>query len=188
MKHSRGLQIFRDVRTPLMHLVGDHVKARGELVGRKHVPDHVWISMNAGLSVRVIISVNTDSISNAEAGFDPRVRLGIPKGTWEKLPERGIYECHRFSYEEIQGIKEVDFLPNESVFPERMILDRVHQSLLLEVFGAPYHGGMPGVHQIHSRRSGCPIPESFEGRDGALRFHFREERRMETLFFKFCGQ
>lgn len=192
MKRGRGLQLFRDLHTPLVHLVGDHLKGRVETraghLGLNRELDHVWISMDPGLSVRVMISVNTFSIRNAAAGFDPGVRLGVMRGTWDSLPERGINECHRFSYEEIPGIGEVDFLPMERVFLESMILDRVHQAILLEAWGTPYHREISGIHQIHSRRGSCAVPDSIEGRDGALRFYFPEEQRMETLLFKFCGQ
>lgn len=188
MKHPRGLQIFRDLHTPLVHLVGDHLKAKVEGVGHKVSPDHVWITMDPGLSVRVMVSVNTHSIRNGQAGFDPRVRVAVIRGVWKALPERGINECHRFSYGEVPGITEAEFRPLERVFLEQMLLDRVHQSILLEAWGTPYHRELPGIHQIHSRRGSCAIPESIEGRDGALRFYFREENRMETLLFKFCGQ
>ncbi len=192
MKRGRGLQLFRDLRTPLVHLVGDHLKGRVETradrLGRNRELDHVWISMDPGLSVRVMVSVNTFSIRNAAAGFDPRVRLGLMRGTWDRLPERGINECHRFGYDEIPGIGAVDFLPMERVFLESMILDRVHQAILLEAWGTPYHRDISGIHQIHSRRGSYAVSESIEGRDGALRFYFREEQRMETLLLKFCGQ
>ncbi len=188
MKRERRLRIFRDLQTPLAHLVGDHLKARVEIPDHKYSPDHVWISMDPGLSVRVVISVNTFSIRNGQAGFDPRVRLGIQRGTWERLPERGINECHRFAYEDLPGIEGTEFVPMERVLIEQAILDRVHHALLLEAWGAPYHRELPGIHQIHSRRGSCAVPLSMEGRDGALRFYFSEGKRVETLLFKFCGQ
>lgn len=188
MKRPRGLQIFRDLHTPLVHLVGDHLRAKIEGYGHKHSPDHVWITMDPGLSVRVMVSVNTHSIRNAQAGFDPRVRVAVIRDVWKELPERGINECHRFSYGEIPGFDAAEFRPLERVFLEQMLLDRVHQALLLEAWGTPYHRELPGIHQIHSRRPSCAVPESIEGRDGAIRFYFREENRMEMLLFKFCGQ
>jgi len=188
MKRPRGLQIFRDLHTPLVHLVGDHLKAKVEVRDHKDSPDHVWISLDPGLSVRVMISVNTYSIRNGQAGFDPRVRVAVLRDVWKELPERGINECHRLSYDEIPGIATAEFRPLERVFLEQMLLDRVHQALLLEAWGTPYHRELPGIHQIHSRRASCAVPESIEGRDGALRFYFREEKRVETLLFKFCGQ
>ena len=186
--HPRGFQLFRDLHTPLVHLVGDQLKAKVEHHDHKYSPDHVWITLDPGLSVRVMISVNTFSIRNGQAGFDPRVRVAVIRDFWHDLPERVISECHRFSYGELPGISEADFRPLERVFLEQMLLDRVHQAFLMEAWGTPYHREMPGIHQIHSRRASCAVPESVEGRDGALRFYFREEKRMETLLFKFCGQ
>jgi len=188
MKHLRGLQIFRDLHTPLVHLVGDNSKARVEREDHKPVPDHIWISVDPGVSLRVIISVNTFSLRNGQAGFDPRVRVGIIADTWVKLPERGINECHRFSYDDIPGITAVEFRTVEKVFLEQMILDRVHQSVLLEAWGSPYQRESPGIHQIHSRKASCAVQESVDGRDGALRFFFQEQKRTETFLFKFCGQ
>ena len=188
MKHYRGLQVFQNLKTPLVHLVGDHLMARVEKPDHKFSPDHVWISMDPGFSIRFMVSVNTYSIRNGQAGFDPRVRLGILRGTWSSLPERGVSECHHFSYDEIKGIEEVDFLPLERVFLEQMLLDRAHQAILLEAWGSPYLREVPGIHQIHSRRASCAVPETAHGADGALRFYFHEERRMEMLLFKFCGQ
>ena len=193
MKRGRGLQLFRDLHTPLVHIVGDHIKARLESriehLPPRHPIDHVWISLDPGLGTRVMISVNTFSSQNALAGFDPRVRVGVIHGTWEKFPERGINECHRFSYEELPEIGTLEFIPMERVFLESMILDRAHQAALLEAWGSPYRREeAPGIHQIHSRRGSCAVPESIEGRDGALRFYFHEEKRVETLLFKFCGQ
>ena len=116
MKQTRGLRIFREIHTPLVHLVGDHLKARVEQVDQKRSPDHVWIGMDPGISTWLMISVNTFSIRNDEAGFDPRVRVGIIRRTWEKLPERGINECHRFAYDDLDGIGGVDFFPDRKGF------------------------------------------------------------------------
>lgn len=187
MKRSRELRIFRELNTPLVHLVGNHLKARAEQLDHK-LPDHVWISLDPALSVRVMISINTFSIRNGQAGFDPRVRVGIIEDTWEKLPERGINECHRFAYEDLPGIEKVDFRPMERIFLEQMLLDRVHRAILLEAWGSPYQRELPGIHQIHSRKASCAVIQSLEGRDGALRFYFHEEKRMEMVLFKFCGQ
>ena len=183
----RGFSIFRTLRTPLVHVVGDHLLARSGHDGHSTV-DHFWISLDPGFSLRVTASVNTFSLRNRDAGFDPRVRVGILHGTWEHLPECGLQECERFSYEELPGVETVEFIPMERVGLEQFLLDKIHQTLRLEVWGTPYHREIPGIHQIHSRRASCAVPESVEGRDGALRFYFEEGQRMETVLFKFCGQ
>lgn len=192
MKRGRAKSVFRDFTAPLVHAVGNHLKGRVEgripRVGKVRSLDHLWISMDPGITSRVMVSVNTFSLRHEEIGFDARVRIGMIKGTWETLPERGITECHRFSYDDLEGIEGVEFQPLERVFLERMLLDKVHQAELLEVWGTPYQREYPGIHQIHSRAASCAVPLLVDGRDGALRFYFREERRVELLLFKFCGQ
>lgn len=188
MKRRRGLRIFHGVATPLVHVVGDDLKTRIEDHDHASSPDHLWISADPGFSFRITISVNTWSRRNAEAGFDPRVRMGVLRGSWDRLPERGISECHRFAYEELPGHGEVDYRPLERVVLEQFLAGYAQQARMIEVWGAPYWRDAPGIHQIHSRRASCAVAESREGCDGALRFYFREGNRMETLLFKFCGQ
>jgi hypothetical protein len=188
MKRRRGPRIFQEIATPLVRVVGDHLKGRVETPGHIRHPDHFWISVDPGFGMRILVSVNTCSHRNAEAGFDPRVRLGILRGNWEELPERGFNECRRFSYGDLPGQDTVDFRPLERVVLEQLLLDRVSAAAMIEVWGAPYHRDHPGIHQIHSRSASCAVAESSEGLDGALRFYFGEERRTETLLFKFCGQ
>jgi hypothetical protein len=185
MKRRRGPRIFQEIATPLVHVVGNDPRARVEDSGH---PDHLWISIYAGFGTRVVVSVNTLSRRNAEAGFDPRVRLGILRGKYGELPERGFSECRRFSYAEFPGEAQVDYRPLERVVLEQILLDRVAATAMLEVWGAPYHRDHPGIHQVHSRRASCAVADAGEGLDGALRFYFPEERRTETLLLKFCGQ
>lgn len=188
MKRRRGPRIFQEIATPLVRVVGNRLKGRVEPPGHIRRPDHFWISVDPGFGLSVVVSVNTWSHRNAEAGFDPRVRLGILRGGWGTLPERGFSECRRFSYGEIPGQDAVDFRPLERVVLEQLLFDRVASAAMMEVWGAPYHRDHPGIHQIHSRSASCAVAESLEGLDGALRFYFREEGRTETLLFKFCGQ
>ena len=188
MKRRRGPRIFQEIATPLVRVVGNDLKGRVEATGHDHHPDHLWISLDPGFGIRVVVSVNTWSHRNGEAGFDPRVRLGILRGCWEEFPERGFSEWHRFSYDDLLGQETVDYRPLERVVLEQLLLDRMASAVMIEVWGAPYHRDHPGVHQIHSRSASCAVAESREGLDGALRFYFREERRTETLLFKFCGQ
>lgn len=190
MNQNRGARIFQDLRTPLVHVIGDHLKI-GSGAGHSHPhahADHFWISLDPGVFRRITISINTFSRRNHDAGFDPRVRIGILPGRWESLPERGLTECRRFSYEEQPEINSVEFVPLERLQIEELLFDKVHQASFLEAWGVPYQRELPGIHQIHSRRGSCAVPESLEGKDGAIRFYFHQEQRTETLFFKFCGQ
>ena len=188
MKRRRGPRIFQEIATPLVRVVGNDLKGRVESSGHDRHPGHRWISLGPGFGISVVVSVNTWSHRNAEAGFDPRVRLGILRGSCEEFPERGFNECRRFSYGDLPWQEEVDYRHLERVVLEQLLLDRVASAAMIEVWGAPYHRDHPGIHQIHSRSASCAVAESREGLDGALRFYFREERRTETLLFKFCGQ
>jgi hypothetical protein len=188
MKHESKLGIFSEVNTPLVHVIGDQIEARVKPSDRKSISDHVWIRFYPGFSFRIMISVNTYSQRNAVADFDPRVSLGVIRGEWDKLPERGISECHRFSYDDLSGISKVDFHPMDRGLIEEAILDRAREAILLEAWGTPYQRELSGIHQIHSCKSSCAVPATQEGRDGALQFYFHEEKRLEMLLFKFCGQ
>jgi len=188
MKRRRGPGIFQEIATPLVRVVGNHLKGAAEPSGPDRHPDHFWISLDSGFGIRISVSINTWSLRNAEAGFDPRVRLGILRGRWESFPERGFSECHRFSYRDLPGEDAVDYRPLERVVLEQLLLDRVTSAAMLEVWGAPYHRDHPGIHQIHSRSASCAVAENRQGVDGALRIYFPEDFRTETLLFKFCGQ
>jgi hypothetical protein len=41
---------------------------------------------------------------------------------------------------------------------------------------------------VHSRRASCSVRTDYVGRDGAVRFYYRENAAAEMLLFKYCGQ
>jgi len=86
MKRRRGHRIFQEIVTPLVRVVGNDLKGRVETTPQGGHPDHLWISLDPGFGIRVVVSVNTWSRRNAEAGFDPRIRLGILKGARRGFP------------------------------------------------------------------------------------------------------
>lgn len=45
-----------------------------------------------------------------------------------------------------------------------------------------------GIHQVHRRRASSNVPTNYVGRDGALRFYFREGFSSEMVLFKYFGQ
>jgi hypothetical protein len=73
---------------------------------------------------------------------------------------------------------------------EALLLDAAARCARVEAIGTPYHRRpIVGIHQIHSRRTSCAVPEDLPGRDGALHFYFdASDREALWLFFKFCGQ
>lgn len=172
-----------------VHAVGGDLTARLEEHPNPAHIDHVWISMEAGGPERVLVSINTQSKRNLDAGFDARVRVGVLQGTWKNLPPRGMKPCRGFDYTEIEHGANVFYEHYSRSALEELLLDAASRAILLEVWGTPYFTRRkPGIHQIHSRRASCAVAENIRNRDGALQFYFREEQRTKLLLFKFCGQ
>lgn len=71
---------------------------------------------------------------------------------------------------------------------EDLLSDKCGRAIFLEVWGAFYLRAGLGIHQIHSRRASCRVRTDYVGRDGAIRFSYRENSATEMLLFKFCGQ
>ena len=173
---------------PLVRAAGDSLAAEIERDPHPDRIDHVWISMDIGLPDRVLVSVNTLSNRNRDAGFDPRVRTGIVRGTWDFLPPRGAEVWSRLDYADIEAETNVFFEHRDRGEMEALLFDRCARARLLEVWGAPYRSRHHGIHQIHSRRASCAVPEDIAGKDGALKFYFDRDSATELLLFKFCGQ
>jgi len=177
------------VEAPLVRAVGVVRSARIEPSADPANIDHVWLTLEAGLSETIEVAINTFSRRNRDAGFDPRVRVGIKREPWIQLPEIGVAPLARFSYAEKEARANFFYETCERSELEHSLLDLAAASLRVEVIGAPYHRRpLVGIHQIHSRRASCAVAENFEGMDGALCFYFAVPREAHWLFFKFCGQ
>ena len=150
--------------------------------------DHVFVTLDAGLSLPVILSLNTLSFRNRVAGHDPRIRLAALRWRWTRLPSRGLYPLEFFDYDTVELLENVEFRVFERVALEEYFALRCANCRLVEAWGVPYHRAQPGLHQIHSRRASCAVPEDLRGRDGAVRFYFDEDQRSELALLKFCGQ
>ncbi len=175
-------------RAPFVHAVGGELQVQVEDHPNPNYVDHVWITMNAG-SVRPLVSINTLSKRNREAGFDPRIRLGTIQGTWETLPRRGIEAAGPFDYEDLEREHAMVFESHERRELEEILVETTKRANLLEVWGAPYRNkNRFGIHQIHSRRASCAVPADTPGHDGALRFYFSRDKTTSLFLFKFCGQ
>jgi len=185
--HRRLPQRFLLPDAPLVRVVGRIVGADVEEGATPEEIDHVWIRIHAG--EEVLASVNTSSRINLLAGFDPRIRVGLIRGTWMNLPPHGAAVCPSNDYGEIEARANVFFEHYERGALEDLLMDRCAKARLLEVWGAPYRQRFrQGVHQIHSRRASCAVPEDTRGRDGALKFYYEPGQETELFLFKFCGQ
>jgi len=170
-------------------------RVAGEVVGfavensqREENVDHVYVTIDAGLQATVILSLNTLSFRNRVAGHDPRIRLGTLRWRWTHLPARGLYPLEFFDYESIELIENVEYRVLERIAMEEYFALHCANCRRIEAWGVPYHRAEPGLHQIHSRRASSGVPTDLRGRDGAVRFYFDEDQRVELALLKFAGQ
>lgn len=169
-------------------MVGTVVKFEIESPKRPENQDHVFVSLDAGVSAPVILSLNTLSFRNRVAGHDARIRVGILRGVWNQLPRRGLYPLEFFDYETVDLLGHVEYRVLERTDVEDFFAQHCATCRLVEAWGLPYHRSQPGLHQIHSRRASCGVPTDLRGRDGAVRFYFDAGRASELVLLKFCGQ
>jgi hypothetical protein len=99
------------------------------------------------------------------------------------LPATGIMPAEALDYGTLEKSQSVAFQEYERQDLELL----TDEALLIEGWGEIYVRGHLGIHQVHSRRASCVVKTDYVGRDGAIRFYFREART-EMLLFKFCGQ
>lgn len=176
-------------QSPLVRAVGAVMHARVEPSRNPAEVDHVWLTLEAGLGCPIEVSINTLSRRNREAGFDSRIRVGRRREPWITLPEVGVAPLDHFSYAEKEARANYFYEFRERPELEKLLLDAAQSCLRAEVIGTPYHRRpIVGLHQIHSRRASCAVPEEITGRDGAICFYLAFPREAHWLFFKFCGQ
>lgn len=151
--------------------------------------DHVWLMIDAGMSRPLKLAINTTSIRNRDAGFDPRVRVGLIRETYGNLPERGIFPHPGLDYSFLESTHNIFYEHFEHHHLEGFLIQKIEGAILVEVWGELYSRPRNwGVHQIHCRRASSGVPEDLLGRDGALKFFYRRDNACETFLFKFCGQ
>lgn len=185
---QRGIPDGWPAEAALVRAVGSLISARIEPASRPERIDHVWLELDCGLHAPVLIAVNTRSLRNLDAGFDPRVRLGTWRETWKTLPDPQVTAASAFRYAEHETRVNIfyEFLERRDL--ERILLEAARLSLRITAIGTPYHRPRLGLHQIHSRHASCAVAEERDGLDGALCFHLATDREARWMFFKFCGQ
>ena len=150
--------------------------------------DHVYVTVDAGLQSPVTLSLNTLSFRNRVAGHDPRIRLRVLRWRWTHLPARGLYPLEFFDYDTIELIENVEYRILERTAMEEYFASRCANCRRIEAWGVPFRRAQPGLHQIHSRRSSASVPNDRRGGDGAVRFYFDQDQRVELALLKFTGQ
>ncbi len=169
-------------------MVGTVVKFEIESPKRPENLDHVFVNLDAGVSAPIVLSINTLSFRNRMAGHDARIRAGVLRHVWQKPPSPGLYSLESFDYGTVEFLEPVEYRELERTEVEDFFAGHCSSCRLVEAWGVPYHRSQPGLHQIHSRRASCAVPEDLIGRDGAVRFYFDEGRISELVLLKFCGQ
>ena len=86
------------------------------------------------------------------------------------------------------GAQAIDYREMERTALETMLKAKADRAIFVEAWGALYRRDRLGIHQVHSRRASCSVRTDFVGRDGALRFYYREDSAAEMFLFKYCGQ
>jgi hypothetical protein len=136
----------------------------------------------------VRVSISTYSLKHAADSFDPRMRLGVLTSQWSQLPESGIFPVGGLDYAELERAQMVEYRQMERTTLETLLRAKADKAIFVEAWGAFYRRNGLGIHQVHSRRASCSVHTDYIGRDGALRFYYREDSAAEMFLFKYCGQ
>lgn len=144
--------------------------------------------MRAGNAGVIEIALNTYSLRNLRRGSDPRVRLAVVASTWDSLPAPGIFVSDGLDYATVEAENKITYREYERAALEALVIRKIDTALLVEGWGELYLRSHPGIHWVHSRRKNRAVPIDHRGRDGALRFYFKEKAATELLLLKFFGQ
>jgi hypothetical protein len=150
--------------------------------------DHVWLTLEVPPFGRLRAAVNTISRLNRDAGFDPKVRVGIVRSTYTEKPATGLEECAGQDYTKIEATQKVIYEPVEREALTELLVAKMKTAIRVEVWGELYARDHLGLHQIHSRRASCAVPQDHKNRDGALKLYYPTDNLAELMLFKFCGQ
>jgi hypothetical protein len=174
--------------------VGDFVRVAGAPAGYKieqHPDatriDHLTILVRAAQFGMMEIALNTYSLRNLSAGFDPRVRLALARSTWNTLPPAGVTRSAPLDYRILEASGEILYHEHERQPLETLLIGKLERAVLAEGWGEFYERAHPGIHQVHSRRASCAVLIDHLERDGAIRFYF-PDNTAELLLLKYCGQ
>jgi hypothetical protein len=174
--------------TPMARVVGTVRNFAIEKAAREENIDHVYTTVEADLPLPLTLSLNTLSFRNRVAGHDPRIRLGTLRWRWTHLPSRGLHPLEFFDYDTVELLESVEYRVMDRGGMEEYFAMHCANCRLIEAWGVPYHRSHPGLHQIHSRRASASVHNDLRGHDGAVRFFFDEDQRVELALLKFSGQ
>jgi len=183
--------LLEEIRTSprkFVRVVGVPYLIEREKVDDPSREDHVWITLEVPPFGSVRAVVNTLSLLNARAGFDPRMRLGIVRSTWSVKPPPELAEDTGLDYARIEAEANVFYERFEHEALVALLVERGKRVIRVEVWGELYGRDHLGLHQIHCRRASSAVPLDVRNRDGALKFYYPKENLAEMFLFKFSGQ
>ena len=149
--------------------------------------DHVWIDVDAGEYGVLRIALNTWSKRSQFAGFDDRMYVAIVTEEGWEPPSPGVELSDGQDYEQLLTGKTAEFVPMVSGDLEELFIRKAKASKIVQAWGELHVRPIAGVHQVHSRRASCAVPDDLRERDGAVNF-FYPDRRADLVLLKFCGQ
>ena len=180
-------QIFASGKPIYAHVIGTLAKVDLEVASSPERVDHVWVTLDVPPCGTVLLSVNTLSRANLNAGFDPSVRVAIVKTSYAGTPEPFIEEAMGLDYATV----EAQFHPRWTSYDHdalaHLLMQIARAALRIEAWGETYRAQHLGLHQIHSRRASCAVSTDVVGHDGAIRFYL-PDGDAELFLFKYCGQ
>ena len=192
MPHRRNKQRSRYAGLGLVH--GDIVRVAGTVISFAAEIDrvsanidHFWITVGAGTGDPVRIALSTHSRQNAAAGFDPRMRIAVLPSKWTQLPAAILEKSAGLNYAQIEATSPVTYHEESRPALEKILTAKTAEAVFVEAWGELYIRAHLGIHQVHSMRASSAVPRDLIGRDGAIRFYFRDGIA-EMLLFKYCGQ
>ena len=172
----------------LVHVAGTPIAFAAEIDRVPANIDHFWITIGIGIGKPIRIALSTHSRQNDDAGFDPRMRLGISASTWQQLPVVGLVKSAGLDYHALEAASPITFTEYERPALETLLTEKTSRAIFIEAWGELYVRAHLGIHQVHSMRASCSVLRDLTGRDGAIRFYFAEKNQAELLLFKYCGQ
>lgn len=150
--------------------------------------DHVYLNLEVPPYGRLRVCINTLSRLNRDAGFDPRIRVGIIRSTYTEKPQPSLEECAGLDYAKQEEKHHITYELYEHAALTELLVPKIKAAIRAEVWGELYATDHLGLHQIHSRRASNAVAADVKNRDGAMKLYYPQDNAAEAFLFKFDGQ
>src|SRR5581483_599174 len=147
--------------------------------------DHVYLNVEVPPFGRLRVAINTLSRFSRDAGFDPRIRVGIIKSTYTEKPMPSLEECNGLDYAKQDEKHGVKYQVYEQAELQEMLVTKMKAAIRAEIWGELYARDHLGIHQVHCRRASKAVPVDVPNRDGALKLFYPQDNAAEAFLFKF---